>query len=460
MRARERIRVLRRGRSEAQGESLSRADIESRQHAALSGLVRHAAASSRFHRDRLPAVGAQAFELESLPVMHKDDLVASFDAVVTDPRLTLPAVEEHVAGMQGPDPLLFGEYRVLTTGGTSGVTTYIPFDRSSWLSVLSPYVRFATTLGFAPRLFPRRRIAQITAGGPLHMTNRIAASNDSPAYATLRLDVTAPTASLVAALEQFQPDVLTGYPSVIAALAEEQRAGRLGIAPGWIFCGSEQLLPSARRAIREAWAEPYDVYATTETGGVLAFECERHDGLHIREETCIVEAVDADDRPVRDDEPAAGLLVTSWLNRTVPLIRYRLEDPVTVTSVPCACGRATRRILALDGRREDMVILPGVHGGSMPVHPNHFEEAVEERPEVARYQVRQRRSGLTVSIVPRHGGGAEWTDELAVALDTRLRALGAEPPEIRIELVDELERPASAGAKLKVVQSELSYEAS
>jgi phenylacetate-CoA ligase len=455
MRLSERVEVFRRGRAEVTGERLTRDEIVARQETSLSALLRRAVASSPFHRDRLERRASwRKDELPALPVMRKEDLVRSLGSIVTDRRLTEATLAGHAAAMRGGDPLLFGEYRVLTTGGTSGVTTYVPFDRSSWLSVLAPALGFSLAHDFRPRLFPRRRTALITAGGPLHMTNRATTSIRSPAYAQLRLDVTAPVAELAPALNGFRPDLLSGYPSVIAALAGEQLAGRLDISPRLILCSSEQLLPSARKAIREAWTEPFDVYSTTETGGMLGIECDAHEGLHLREETCIVEVVDEEDRPVPDGESGAALLVTSWLNRTLPLIRYRIDDPVLVTSDQCPCGQATRRILELTGRQEDTLELPGVGGGVVPIHPNHFEETIEERREVARYQVVHRAGAITVSVVERPGGGSDWTGELESTLTARLRALGADPPPVRVELVEELSRPGNVGAKLKVVHSE------
>ena len=455
MRLSERIEVVRRGRAEVAGERLTREEIAAHQEMSLSALLRRAIASSPFHRDRLEGRASwRREELQALPVMRKEDLVGSLESIVTDRRLTDPTLAAHAGEMRSGDPLLFGEYRVLTTGGTSGTTTYVPFDRSSWLSVLAPIVLIAFTHGFRPRLLPRRRTALITAGGPLHMSNRMATSNRSPAYASLRLDVTASVAQLAGALDRFRPDLLSGYPSVIAALAGEQLAGRLKISPRLILCNSEQLLPSARKAIREAWIEPFDVYSTTETSGMLGCECDVHEGLHLREEACIVEVVDEEDRPVPDGEKGAALLVTSWLNRTLPLIRYRIDDPVLVTSDPCPCGRASRRILELTGRQEDTLELAGIGGGVIPIHPNHFEETIEERREVARYQVVHRADAITVAVVERASSGSEWTGELASALTARLQALGADPPPVRIELVEELSRPDNVGAKLKVVRSE------
>ena len=58
--------------------------------------------------------------LAELPALHKRDLIRDFEGIVTDPRITLAALQSHVREMRGPDPLLLGEYRILATGGTSG----------------------------------------------------------------------------------------------------------------------------------------------------------------------------------------------------------------------------------------------------------------------------------------------------------------------------------------------------
>jgi phenylacetate-CoA ligase len=455
MKPSETIEVVRRARSELAAERLARAQIEARQAAHVSALLRDAAARCPFHAHRLQGHDLQAAGvLSELPVMSKEDLVGSFDEITTDRRLRSASVERHAASMSDEDPLLFGEYRVLATGGTTGMTAYLPFDRSSWLSVLAPSLRVAQTHGFGPRFPPRRRVATVTAGGPLHMTHRTATSSRSSLYRFLRLDVTTPVSELARALGEFRPDVLSGYPSVLAALAEEQHAGRLDISPRWVMCSSEQLRASARRAIRDAWVDPFDIYATTETGGPLAFECTAHQGLHIREETCLVEAVDEEDRLVPDGEHAAALLVTSWLNRTLPLIRYRIEDRVLITSEPCPCGRASKRILRLSGRQEETLELPGLDGARIAIHPNHFQETIEERPEVARYQVLHTPQQITVSVVARNDHDSHCASELATALTTRLHTLGADPPPITVTFVEELERPATPGAKLKVIRSE------
>lgn len=437
-------------------ERLSPAELMRHQHEQLAGLLRYASEHSVFHRERIAGRDlGRDLELADLAPMSKADLVERYEDVVTDPRLTRETLERHVGGMGSEDVLLFNEFRVLVTGGTSGVTTYVPFDRASWARVLGANMRVTSGLGLGSRPFPRKRLVSLTAGGPMHMTYRMAVSSRSRMIVRRRLDVAAPLAELGAALQEFRPDVVTGYPSVLAALADEQRDGRFTMSPALVFTGSEQLLPSAQAAITEAWGRPYDLYAATEPGGLLAWECREHAGLHLREDDLFVEAVDGDDRPVPDGQPSVAILVTSWVNRALPLIRYRIDDGVTLTSEPCRCGRAGRRIAALSGRREDVVQLHGPAGETVPVRFVEFLEAVEQRPEVARFQVVQRADGITVSVVARQGAGP-WTEQLQRDIEARLRALGAVPPPLAVAVVPELERPTTPGAKLPLVRSELS----
>jgi hypothetical protein len=70
---------------------------------------------------------------------------------------------------------------------------------------------------------------------------------------------------MVAALNDFRPEALTAYPSVAAALAEEQLQGRLRIAPATVATSSEVQTADMRRRMAEAWeVAPLDFYGTTE----------------------------------------------------------------------------------------------------------------------------------------------------------------------------------------------------
>jgi phenylacetate-coenzyme A ligase PaaK-like adenylate-forming protein len=87
----------------------------------LQALLRHATANSPYYREVLGRDAATGeVPLAELPTLPKRTLTEHFDQVVTDPRLSLTALEAHVGGPDAGQPHL-GRYRVFSTAGTTGV---------------------------------------------------------------------------------------------------------------------------------------------------------------------------------------------------------------------------------------------------------------------------------------------------------------------------------------------------
>jgi phenylacetate-coenzyme A ligase PaaK-like adenylate-forming protein len=229
------------------------------------------------------------------------------------------------------------------------------------------------------------------------MTQRIAQSGDVGLHRLRRLSVADPLPHLVEALNACQPQVLAGYPSIVHLLAGEQLAGRLQIAPRIVTTSSELRTAEVAERIERAFGvRPFDLYGTTE--GLWGMECEHHDGIHLFEDFCIAENVDADGRPVPDGEPGARLLVTNLHNRTLPMIRFEVSDVVTLDRSPCACGRTLPWLRAVHGRLDDVLDLPGAGGARVPVHPTQFS-VVAGDPAVRQFQVRGRGDGVRILLV-------------------------------------------------------------
>src|SRR5262249_54470129 len=122
-----------------------------------------------------------------------------------------------------------------------------------------------------------------------------------------------------------QPAALYGYPSMLARLAAEQRAGRLHIAPATVTATSETLRVDLRRSIRDAFGVPIvNTYGSSE--GLTGSSPPDDVAVTFADDCCIVEPVDEHDRPVEAGEPSAAVLVTNLYNRVQPLIRYRIDD--------------------------------------------------------------------------------------------------------------------------------------
>lgn len=192
-------------------------------------------------------------------------------------------------------------------------------------------------------LTPTIRLAGIGSPSPLHISQQL--------YATLlagrptsapRVTVTTPLPDLVAALNAYQPEGLTAYPSIAVQLAEEQLNGQLRIAPTLVATTSEVLTADMRRRIRDAWGlEPIDFYGTTEAAVVVAGR-QGQAGMDILEDLVVVEVVDQHNRPVPPGTPGHKLLLTNLVNHTQPLIRYELTDSVTLADGPNPSACRTR----------------------------------------------------------------------------------------------------------------------
>src|SRR5262245_2661597 len=313
-------RALRTARAEACNERLAPAALRTLQQERLERVVRHAAAHSPLYRELYRGVDlSRPIELSWLPPTGKSALMERFDEWVTDPRIRLSDVERHVASLRGDD-LFLDEYRTCATGGTSGRRCVFLFSRTEWITAVSGLLRWSTFAGLTPRL-PRRRMANVMAVHPLHMTARFGLTIDVGMHRVRRFDARRPVREIAAELDAFRPEALNGYPSMLALLADEQLAGRLRIAPLVVSTSSEVRTPEMEERIVAAWGvRPFNVYASTETG-LIAADCERHAGLHVFEDYVLLEAVDADGRPVPDGQPAHRLPLATLRHLTAPIIR-------------------------------------------------------------------------------------------------------------------------------------------
>ena len=180
------------------------------------------------------------------------------------------------------------------------------------------------------------QFAALGSPSPVHVTRQVLVPPGVPAP---RISAATPISELVAALNAQQPEVLVGAAGIWRALAEEQLAGRLRIAPRAAFFSSEPLTADVRRRVRDAWGiEPVSGYAATEAPTIAASSPE-HPELEIAEDIVVIEIVDENNRAVSPGQPGAKVLLTNLINYAQPLIRYELTDSV-VESPPQSRGSA------------------------------------------------------------------------------------------------------------------------
>jgi len=424
----------------------SREQLLEHQHRALRALVDHAASESPYYREVLGALANDGdVSLADLPTLSKSTLMDEWDRVVTDPRLRLADVEEHLAEAGPPEPLL-GEYRAFATGGSTGLRGVFVNSHRDFELTMAGMLRPMLEFGIGPET----RLMSIGSPSPFHLSNQVFAALRAGRGGSPPLDVTMPLEQLVAAANAYRPEVITTYPTLLRLLAEEQLDGRLAIEPAILVTGSEALSDEIRARAREAWGiEALDVYVSTE-GGMMAGECLEHCGRHVWEDMLILEPVDEHNRPVAAGMPSHKVLLTNLWYRTQPLIRYELADSVTFAEGPNPTGRPYQRIERIEGRSADIIRLPAPDGGDISVHPFHLRAPFGQLPEVRQYQIQHCDDALRVRVVLDPGADRDVPARVETALVAALESAGALPPRVEVEPVDVIARKG-AGAKLTLV---------
>lgn len=239
------------------------AAIACRQQKRLDKLVLHARTASPYYRHLYRHVPSGPVDVRSLPATTKRGLMDHFDDWVTDPAITLEALRRDFladASLAGAPYL--GRYHVVTTSGTTGDPAVIVHDGPSWalLSLVGRRGEWHTVTarsvlgGVARRGL--RVAALFVAGGHFGAAAGLeSARRRSPALARrFRVfSVLRPVDDLVRELNDFQPTALEGYPTALAVLAAEQRAGRLNIRPVLAIVAGEHLSAAMRADIESTF---------------------------------------------------------------------------------------------------------------------------------------------------------------------------------------------------------------
>ena len=153
-------------------------------------------------------------------------------------------------------------------------------------------------------------------------------------------------------LNSFHPKIISGFPSNIFDIANSAIINNIKInfKPQVIFTTAETLLPHQKKLIESVFkCNVYDRYGSSE-GATYLFQCS-NGKYHYQLLSGIIEIVDKDMKPALNGE----ILITSFVTRGTPLIRYRIGDSMRISSEKCECGDNQPIIASLDGRAIDFI---------------------------------------------------------------------------------------------------------
>jgi phenylacetate-CoA ligase len=189
-------------------------------------------------------------------------------------------------------------------------------------------------------------------------------------------------------IRQLQPTVLIAVPSFLNTLIEQARQSGVDLPASSVqrvICIGESIRqadfqPNAlARKINAAWAVPlHSTYASTEQQTAFT-ECGSGVGGHHQPELLIFEILDEKGRVLPAGE-FGELVITTLGVAGMPLLRYQTGDVCAYYDEPCACGRRTRRLSPIVGRKQQLLKYKGT-----TVYPQAIFNVLNTFAEVQAY---------------------------------------------------------------------------
>jgi putative adenylate-forming enzyme len=246
-------------------------------------------------------------------------------------------------------------------------------------------------------------------------------------------------------VQDLDPNVLAAPPSMLRILAREVERGRLSVAPAQLVAYAEVLYPEDRERLGQVFGCPvYEIYKATE--GAIAISC-RHGSLHINEDLLAVDLLDADGRPTPPGSPPHHMLVADLHKTSQPIVRYVLNDIVTVSPRGCPCGSSFRVIEQIQGRADDVFWGMRSDGGGMQfIFPDYIRRAIIVLSDrIEEYQVIQQDTDAV--LVRLQVGDPTAHERIADAVRESIqrvfRDYGCHEPRVEVEFAAPQPNPRS-----------------
>ena len=413
--------------------------IIARQNRKIRSIVSHAYATVPFYREAMDQSGIAPGDIQTSADLEQLPLIAGIELAESPARF--------YSSLYGPANTL-----TLQSSGTNGMAKRVRYDYAALFEALAHGHRQRAVMAkFTGRSADYREMSIVREES---ISKNLRKFYEAHTWVPSRLDVRRrrlglelPFCDLLDQIDDFRPDMLTGYGSHLGALfrwAIEQ--GREFHRPKLIWYGADGMSESDRQLIeREAGIPVMSTYQADEALRI-GFQCEQRRGFHLSLDDVAVRVVRPDGQPSAAGE-TGEVVISNLNNRATVLLNYRLGDMVTLPVEPCACGRSLPVIENIAGRANDMIRLPA---GELR-HSLIFLAPLQKIPGVSQVQLEQNSDGsVRVNAVCRKG--CNWADISRSILEISGRLIGQ---GVEVSARQLMEIPREPGGKVRAVISHL-----
>jgi phenylacetate-CoA ligase len=284
---------------------------------------------------------------------------SKIDAITIESMNELPLLEKSLL-RENTEPFINKErlkygYTEGHTSGTCGFPMVWPFDWDSMRYLVALRERQYRWAGTTTKAKSARFSGKLLLGKHDHAPYyRYNISEKQWLFSTYHLSSkTAPV--YYEALRRINVTFIDGYPSALFTLAKWiNENGKSGFWRPWMVnTTAETLMDFQREEIEKAFGcKVFNHYSSSE-GAPFVTEC-MAGNMHMNPESGIIEFLRADGNPAEPDEEDAEMVITSFFQRTMPLIRYRIGDIGTFAEdQTCPCGRQMPIVKYITGRESN-----------------------------------------------------------------------------------------------------------
>lgn len=416
--------------------------LKSFQTTRLREILHIAKENTSWYRETLKNFDPDEIRLEdlgNLPTLSKDDVMNDWNNVIAVPQLTKDTAEAHIEILREgniDNPWFDDRYLFIATGGSSGKRGLFVWDFEFLKETACITYRYLVDQEIRCGYKGQMKLATIEAPTLLHGSAHLFTINVRPEIEVRILSAVEPLRRLNSILNEYRPNYLVGYASVIAELARDQLKGDLTIQPRWVSTNSEPLDEDMRSIIREAWGtDARNSWGSVEIGCVAA-ETGNRSGMIIGEDGVILEPVDDNLQPVSESRDARKILATSLINRSMPIIRYVIDDVVEIEDDDIEFP-AYRRIKSILGRADNWFVYKNSR-----IHPMAFRDVISQVKEIDEYQILQTSDGATIRLTCE---GNPDLEAISKRIKENLRKQGLENPQVTVDIVSTLPRHPETG---------------
>jgi phenylacetate-CoA ligase len=263
---------------------------------------------------------------------------------------------------------------------------------------------------------------------------------------------------------RFRPNAFITVPSFILKLieyAEEHGIDYRSSSITKAVCIGEPLrnpdfsLTTLSSKIKEKWdIHLYSTFASTEMGTAFT-ECRFGVGGHHHPELIIVEFLDENDQPVKDNE-AGEVTITTLGVEGMPLLRFKTGDLCYHYNEPCKCGRTTMRLGPVLGRKQQMIKYKGT-----TFYPPALYDILDNIDSIVNYYIEVFTNAIGTDEIMIHIGSHQFTGNLEQEIKDHFRAKLRVAPQIifeAVELIEHVLQPEGGRKSVKFIDKRKNHK--